>query len=150
MKHSLNIASTLALLALAQPACAGVREAAFGSSSDQPVTRAGMFVGATYRVGFDGRSDPPKGQASLNIAGVTQPNGGAFRLRPGLELAGSSRGQIRMSLGGVPAEQLEKRLNMSGGVKTALVIGGAVLLVGGALVVAGMNEWKHTDILGDD
>ena len=114
------------------------------------MTRAGMFVGATYRVGFDGRSDPPKGQASLNIAGVTQPNGGAFRLRPGLELAGSSRGQIRMSLGGVPAEQLEKRLNMSGGVKTALVIGGAVLLVGGALVVAGMNEWKHTDILGDD
>ena len=150
MKHFTNIASALALISLSQPACAGVREAAFGTSSDRAETRTGMFVGATYRVGFDGRSHDRNGQASFNIAGLTQASGRAFQLRPGLDLAANPGAPLRMSIGGVPAKQLEQRLNMSGGAKTVLIVGGAVLLVGGAVLVAGMHEWKHTDILGDD
>lgn len=88
--------------------------------------------------------------ASFNIAGLTQASGRAFHLRPGLDLAANPGAPLRMSIGGVPAKQLEQRLNMSGGAKTALIVGGAVLLVGGPVLVAGMHEWKHTDILGDD
>lgn len=149
MKHFTNIASALAILSLSQPASAGVREAAFGTSSDRLESRHGMFAGATYRLSLDGRSDQRRGQASLNVAGVSQSPGRAFDLRPGLELAGGSSGAARLSIGGVPAEQLQNRLNMSGGAKTALIVGGVVLLVGGAVVVAGMHEWKQTDILGD-
>lgn len=82
MKHFTNIASALAILSLSQPASAGVREAAFGTSSDRLESRHGMFAGATYRLSLDGRSDQRRGQASLNVAGVSQSPGRAFDLRP--------------------------------------------------------------------
>ena len=145
-----KIATALALLAMAQPATAGVREAAFASAGDHAGVRTGVFAGATYRMALDGRSDRRNGQTTLQVAGfAAAPGRTGMQLGSGIELGRGANGTARLSIAGVPAGQIGKRLNMSGGAKTALIVGGVVLLAAGAAVVIGAHEWKNSDILGD-
>lgn len=117
------------------PAVASVRDAAFASGSDRAEARTSMFVGATYRVGFNNRSGKPVGRASVKLTGMAfTPGSAQVRLGQGLEVTASNGLKPRLRIAGQNITQLEHRANLGTG--GAIAIGVGVLLVAGVVFAA--------------
>ena len=122
-----QLVTLLAMLSMAIPASASVREAAFATSADRTQAQTSMFAGATIHVGIDRRtSEAPR--AALKFSGMAHTPGMTdLRLGQGLEIAGGETGKPAVHLAGQDVGQLQQRANLSGGAKTALIIGGIVV-----------------------
>jgi hypothetical protein len=115
---------------------ASVREAAYSTSSNQPVAQVSMFGGATYRIGFDRRADKVRGRASLNFGGmVKSANSSELRIAQGLEIAGGKSGKPALHLAGQDVGELGNRAKLGTGGTVALVVVGVVVV---AAVIAGL------------
>ena len=137
MNFTKNAACFLALAAMTSPALADVRTAAYAGGADRAPLQTSMFAGATVRIGFDRKADEPRHRVSLGFSGMARdPGASAFQVGKGLELSLSGRGKPTLFIGGSDAGELWKAAKMSGGGKTALIVGGAVAVLGIAALVA--------------
>ena len=142
MKTCTNLACCMALLSLAAPAHADVHTAAFTGASDRAPTQTSMFVGATFRIGLNGKPNEPRYRAGLGFSGMTRnPNTSELRVGQGLELslAGNRKPTIRLTGSDVGVLWQTAKLNDGG--KTALIVVGVVAAVGVAtlLVLGGID-----------
>ena len=134
-----QLATLLAMLSMATPASASIREAAFASSVDRPQAQTSMFAGATLRVGLDGRAADKNPRAALKLSGMTHtPGRSDLRLAEGLEISGGRTGKPALYFAGQDAGELQQRAKLSSGAKTALIIGG-IVVVGVVVAFATMD-----------
>lgn len=142
MKRLMSALAVASLLA--SPVSASVREAAFASSSDRPTVHTSMFVGATFRVGLDGRTSEAKGRASLKISPMTwDPRSSQLRFSEGLAISGGRTGRPALFLAGQDVGQFERRNNLSTG--AAIAIGVGVVLLAGVAVFALSHPFECYD-----
>ena len=138
----------LALSSLAMsPAEASVRDAALFSSSEQAQARTSLFAGATYRVQFGGRGEPPRSRASLKLSGMTiAPGASKFRFGEGVEVAGKAGAPV-LSIAGRDAGKIGERANLSTGATVAIVVVGAVVVAGvvAALLIDERLDRQNTE-----
>lgn len=119
----------------ASPASAGVREAAFASSSDQGSAQTSLFLGATYRVGLDRRTRAPKGRVAIKLSGMAlTPGASALRIGNGFEVAGGKGGKPSFFLAGRDIGTFRQESSLSSG--AAIGIGIGVVLIAGAVFLA--------------
>lgn len=130
-----SIASLLALAVASVPAAASPRGAAFDSSSDRQQNRAFLFAGPTVRLNLD-RPGQPRPEVALRFAGATRVAGMAPRIGEGIALTAAGPGKARLTIHGQDSKQVAQRLGMSDAGKTALIVGGLVLVLGAALLLA--------------
>ena len=131
----------IAVLAVASvtvsPATASVRDAAFASSSDRILAQTSMFAGATYRVGFDGRSGKPRGHAAVQLSGmVMSANSTEIRFGQGLQITGGKTGKPALFLSGRDVGQLGDQARLSKGATVGLVVLGVVVVAGAVVALA--------------
>ena len=132
-----NLACFLALASLAAPAFADVRTAAYAGASDRAQIQTSMFAGATVRIGLNRKSGEPRYRTSLAISGMARdPAVSAVQVGQGLELSFAGKGKPNLFIGGSDAGELWRAAQMSGGGKTALIVGGVVAVLGIAALVA--------------
>lgn len=137
MARTRNLVAFVALVSLATPAFADVRTAAYASASDRAQPQTSMFAGATFRIGLDRKAGEPRHRASLAVSGMARGTAtSAYQLGQGLELSLAGKGKPGLFIGGSDAGELWRAAQMSGGGKTALIVGGAVAVLGIAALVA--------------
>lgn len=127
-----RLTALLAITCLAAtPAAGGVREAAFASSSDQTNAKASLFVGASYRLGFDRAAKSTKGRASLKMSGMThRPATSELRFGQGIEFAAGRTGKPALFLAGSDVGELQKSARLNGTTTAVVAVVGVALLVG--------------------
>ena len=137
MTFAKNLACFLAFVSVTAPACADVRSAAYASASDRAQVQTSMFAGATLRIGLNRKTGEPRHRASLAISGMSRdPAVAAVQVGQGLELSLAGKGKPSLFIGGSDAGDLWRSAQMSGGGKTALIVGGVVAVLGIAALVA--------------
>ena len=113
------------------PAQAGLRDAVFASSADRTELRSGMFVGASYSVGFNRAVQAPQGKASLKMSGmVVAPGTSQIRFGDGIELALRGNAKPALLVGGSDVGQIRKSAKLSGTTTVMIVVGVAALAAG--------------------
>ena len=149
MTRMKNVLAAAAALSLSANATAGVPHAAAAASFDTDFARPGMFAGATYRLTLDRGTQRPSGRASLTVAGMLRsPQSHQLRFGQGIELVAGKTGKPTLHIGGTELRELEDKMALSGGAKTALIVAGGLVLLVGALFVIGGNE--AVDDINDD
>ena len=138
-----NLVALFALTSLvATPAGASVREAAYAASTDQTVGQTSMFVGATYRIGLDRRTDDQPGRASLRLSGMSHaPGSSELRLGSGLKLAAGKTGKPALYLAGQDIGEFKTKAQMNG-TTTAVIIGGVILL--GVIAAVVISDYQRS------
>ena len=131
-------ASALALAGLAVPVAAQPRSAAVETSADPSVSRPFMFTGATVRVplGAESRHKP---ELAMRIAGGVSGSGFAPRIGEGFAFSAVPGAKPQITLAGQDTKMLARRMNMSGGAKTTLIIGGVVVIA--AVAAVALSDW---------
>ena len=144
-----RLACAFALLSMPTAALADVQTAAFTSAADRPVTQTSMFVGTTVSIRLSGKASEPRYRAGLGFGGMARNHSTSeLRIGQGLELALAGKKKPALMLAGTDAGDLGKAAKLSGGGKTALIIGGVVVLAlgVGALVLADeIEESRNSD-----
>lgn len=137
-----NLSCSFALLGMSSAAFADVRTAAFTSASDRPATQTSMFVGTTVSFSLTGKSSRPRYRAALGIGGMARNTGTSeLKVGQGLELALTGKKRPALHMAGSDVGQMWRTTKLSGGGKTALIIGGVAVALGvAALVVADKVE----------
>lgn len=136
MRTLKKLACGLALCSLTTPALANDRSAAFAGASDRSPVQTSMFVGARFKFGFDRKANAPRYRASLGISGMARDPGTAqFRVGEGIELALTGKKKPTLYMGGSDVGEMWRTARLSGGGKTALIVVGAVALLGGAALL---------------
>ena len=136
MKFTKTLATLTAIAGLATPATADVRTAAYAGGAERGAIQTSLFAGATIRIGLN-RQTGERYRTSLGINGMARdPGASGFQVGQGLELSLTSGGKPSLFLGGTDAGELWRAANMSGGGKTALIVGGVALALGVAALVA--------------
>ena len=132
-----EFAGFVALVSMATPAFADVRTAAYASASDRAQYQTSMFAGATVRIGLNRKAGEPRHRASLGVSGMSRGTSTqTIQVGRGLELSLTDKGKPGLFIGGSDAGELWRAAQMSGGGKTALIVGGAVAVLGIAALVA--------------
>lgn len=94
-----------------------------------------MFVGGTFRIGFDRRTVPPRSGPALTLTRVTRTATASFDLGHGLDVGPGRTGRPALFMGGQDVGQLDRQAKLSGGT-TAMVVVGVLLVVGIGAAVA--------------
>lgn len=137
MKFTKTLATLTAIAGLATPAMADVRTAAYAGGVERRPTQTSVFAGATIRIGLNRQTGEQRYRTSLGINGMARdPGASGSQVGQGLELSLTSGGKPSLFLGGADAGELWRAANMSGGGKTALIVGGVALALGVAALVA--------------
>jgi hypothetical protein len=98
MKLPAKLVSLLVITAMATPAHADVREAAFASTAGNGEVNTSVFAGAAYRVDFR-RDGSPRARAALNFSGMTMTADAAqLRLSRGSRSPAARRASRRCTL----------------------------------------------------
>ena len=137
---------TLAAIAslTSAPASANLREAALATSGDQARTHSGLFVGATYRVGFDRKANAPRGRGALTLSGMTyRPQTSELRIGEGIAVGISGQAKPALLIGGADVGQLGRRANLSGRATALIVVGVAVVAVAVLVATACDNDCQN-------
>jgi hypothetical protein len=138
-----NLLALCAMASLvAAPASASVREAAFALSTDRPVAQTSMFVGATYRIGLDRRTDDQPSRAALRLSGMSHaPGSSELRLGKGLELSAGKTGKPAWYLAGQDVGEFKSKAQMNG-TTTAVIVGGVILL--GVIAAVVISDYQRS------
>jgi hypothetical protein len=138
MKRFYSFASLLAVGGLAMPATAAPRTAVFETSADRSSAQPFLFTGATLRLSLDGKASR-KPELAIRFAGGTASSGMMPRIGEGIAFSAVAGSKPHMTFAGQDTKVMAKRLNMSGGAKTALIIGGVVLVA--AVAAVALSDW---------
>lgn len=136
MKKSQALIGLLAITSLTSPALAHGRDSAIAWNYDQSQAQSSMFAGVAYRVGFNRAAGERRGRANLAIGSMThRPSASEIRIGQGLEITRGKTGKVAIHIGGRDMGQVPKSAKLSGG-ETALIVGGLILAVAVAALIA--------------
>lgn len=144
MKLVRKLACCMVLLSSAAPALADVRTAAFTSASDRPLSQNSIFVGATFRIGFDRKPRELNYRAALGVARVAHNlNSSELHIGEGLGLSLDRKGKPALFMAGSDVSGLWQTAKLSGGGKIAVIVVGTAAVLGiTALVVVDSARCK--------
>jgi hypothetical protein len=114
---------------VATPVAASVRDAAFSSSADRSHAESSMFVGMTYGLALDRKTNAREARASFNVARMVRTPSAQFRVGEGLQLAVGAKGNPAFLIGGQEIRIRNDKANLSSGGTIGIAVVG-VLAVG--------------------
>ena len=139
MTNLSRVAGLLALTSIALPAAAQPRHAGFETKADGSAAERFMFAGATVRLPLNGYSHRQP-ELAMRMAGGSRSPTSPLKIGDGIAFTAVPGATPKLTLGGHETNEIARRLEISSGAKTALIVGGVVVAALVVVTIVGVSD----------